>query len=163
MHARLHTHTHTHRHTATHAHMCTHTHTHVHTHTHACAHTHTHTHTHTPTHTHTHTPLWHTQAPEGRGTEEKVVAMVDLFWSVCSNGGWILDNFPSTRDLWNACVDKNLLPDDVISLNDNSENGVCLAQRYYLMNRESIDAKIQARLQLEEEEKRRKAEERRWG
>ena len=79
-----------------------------------------------------------------------------------SNGGWILDNFPSTRDLWNACVDKNLLPDDVISLNDNSENGTFLAKRYYMINRESIDAKIQARLQREEEEKKRKAEERRW-
>ena len=75
-----------------------------------------------------------------------------------SNGGWILDNFPSTRDLWNACVDKNLLPDDVIILNDNSDNGICLARRYYLHNKAEIDAKIAERVFQEQEEKRKAAE-----
>ena len=32
---------------------------------------HPHSHTHTHTRAHIHTP-WHTQAPQGRGTEEKV-------------------------------------------------------------------------------------------
>ncbi|KAK7500075.1 hypothetical protein BaRGS_00008622, partial [Batillaria attramentaria] len=76
-------------------------------------------------------------------------------------GGWIFDNFPNTRDQWNACVDKGLLPDDVIVLNDNSENGKFLATRYYMMNKDTIDASIQERLRLEEEEKKRKEEEKR--
>lgn len=87
--------------------------------------------------------------------------IITCMFSLLSNGGWILDNFPSTRDLWNACVEKNLLPDDVVTLNDNSDNGIFLAKRYYMINKDTIDAQIADRLQREEEEKKRKAEEKR--
>ena len=40
-----------------------------------------------------------------------------------SSGGWILDNFPQTREQWSLMVEKNLIPDDVIFLRDNSDGG----------------------------------------
>lgn len=79
----------------------------------------------------------------------------------CRKGGWILDNFPSTREQWNVCIEKNLLPDDVIVLNDTSENGKFLTTRYYTVNRDYIVGKAQERLMLAEMEKQRIAEEKR--
>ena len=44
-----------------------------------------------------------------------------------SNGGWILDNFPRTREQWNVLVERNsLLPDDVIVLKDDSDKTLCI-------------------------------------
>lgn len=40
-----------------------------------------------------------------------------------SFGGWILDNFPQTREQWAMMAEKNLLPDDVVFLKDTSEGG----------------------------------------
>ncbi|ESO88925.1 hypothetical protein LOTGIDRAFT_62291, partial [Lottia gigantea] len=65
------------------------------------------------------------------------------------NGGWILDNFPNTRDQWAVCIEKNILPDDVIILKDNSENGVCLMERYYNQNKTEIDELMNVRLEKE--------------
>ena len=75
------------------------------------------------------------------------------------NGGWILDNFPRTRDQWNAMVEKSLLPDDIVCLRDESENGDFLVRRWYQLNRADVDAAIQARLEGEAEDKRRQEEE----
>lgn len=60
----------------------------------------------------------------------------------------------------NMCIEKNVLPDDVIVLQDK-ENSEFLLQRYYHMNKEGIDAKIQARKEEEERKKRAIEEERR--
>ena len=37
-----------------------------------------------------------------------------------SHGGWILDGFPLTREHWTAMIDYQLLPDCVLSLEDES-------------------------------------------
>lgn len=76
-----------------------------------------------------------------------------------SHGGWILDNFPKTRDQMNMCIEKNVLPDDIIVLQDK-DNSEFLLRRYYQINKEEIDSKIQARRE-EEERKRRAIEEER--
>ncbi|XP_050391523.2 adenylate kinase 9 [Patella vulgata] len=72
------------------------------------------------------------------------------------SGGWILDNFPNTRDQWAVCIEKNITPDDVIILKDNSDNGSCLMERYYQLNKEEVDQKMNIRLAQESEEKAKK-------
>ena len=76
------------------------------------------------------------------------------------NGGWILDNFPRTRDQWSMCIEKNVLPDDVIVLKDN-DNGEFLLKRYYSINKEEIDGKIKLRKEAEDRKKRAEEEEKR--
>ena len=77
-----------------------------------------------------------------------------------SNGGWILDNFPRTREQWNVLVERNsLLPDDVIVLKDDSDNGDHLIKRWYFYNRTEVDEKIGQRIAAEEAERLRKEEE----
>ena len=73
---------------------------------------------------------------------------------VGSHGGWILDNFPKESKIWEACVETRFMPDDVLLLNDNSEDGAEPARRYYLANRADIDTRRVARLRREEEERR---------
>jgi hypothetical protein len=53
----------------------------------------------------------------------------------------------------NMCIEKNVMPDDFIVLQDK-ENSEFLLRRYYQMNKEEIDGKIQAR---REEERKKKA------
>lgn len=81
------------------------------------------------------------------------------------HGGWIFDNFPSTRDQWATYVEKalekNLLPDDVVCLQDPSENGDFLVKRWYYLNRGEIDTKIEERKEREAEEKKHREEEER--
>ncbi|XP_041351641.1 adenylate kinase 9-like isoform X3 [Gigantopelta aegis] len=77
------------------------------------------------------------------------------------NGGYIFDNFPATRDHWNACVEKGVLPDNVIVLQDRSTNSENLTKRYYLLQRDEIDEKIRLRIEKEQESKRREEEEKR--
>lgn len=60
----------------------------------------------------------------------------------------------------NMCIEKNVLFDDVIVLQDK-ENSEFLLQRYYYMNKEEIDVKIQVRKEEEERKKRVIEEERR--
>ena len=85
----------------------------------------------------------------------------DNGWNhIFSHGGWVLDNFPNTRDQWNQCIEKNMMPDDVIVLKDKGENSNYLLKRWYNMNREDVDAQIRKRVE-EEEERRRAAEEER--
>ena len=76
------------------------------------------------------------------------------------HGGWILDNFPNTRDQWNLCIEKNIVPDDVIVLKDSGESNF-LMKRFYHMNKQDIDERIRVRIKEEEERKRRMEEERR--
>ena len=79
-----------------------------------------------------------------------------------SKGGWILDNFPKTRDQWGIMLEKGLTPDDIINLRDESENGDYLVKRWYQLNRSEIDEKIQQRFEAEAEAKRLKEEEEKY-
>lgn len=36
----------------------------------------------------------------------------------CRFGGWVIDGFPETRENWAAMIDNNLLPDFVLSIED---------------------------------------------
>ena len=51
----------------------------------------------------------------------------------CRNGGYIFDNFPQTREQWLLLIEKGpergIMPDDVIYLRDESENGDYLIKR----------------------------------
>lgn len=38
-------------------------------------------------------------------------------------GGWIVDNCPVIRDLWMAFIEKEIVPDLVISFTDGENNG----------------------------------------
>lgn len=65
---------------------------------------------------------------------------------VFSHGGWILDNFPKTKEQWTLLVERNTcLPDHVIYLQDESPNGDFLTQRWYAMNKYEIDEQIRER------------------
>ena len=87
-----------------------------------------------------------------------------MYDDVSSNGGWVLDNFPRTREQWNVLIEKGgQLPDDVICLRDDSDNGDYLVKRWYRSNREDIDAKANARKAAAQAEKERQEEEQRWG
>ena len=86
--------------------------------------------------------------------------MLNNIFSFHRNGGWILDNFPRTREQWNVLIERNThVPDDVIVLKDESDNGDHLIKRWYFHNRTEIDEKIQFRLQAEAAERQRKEEE----
>ncbi|KAM4694291.1 adenylate kinase 9 [Discoglossus pictus] len=77
-------------------------------------------------------------------------------------GGWILNNFPNSPNLWIALADKGLLPDTVICLQNSADNGKYLLNRYYQMNITEINNSILQRLRnertrkLQEEEEARK-------
>ena len=50
------------------------------------------------------------------------------------NGGYVFDNFPITREQWGLLLEKGgergIIPDDVIVLRDESENGEYLLKRF---------------------------------
>ncbi|KAH9524991.1 Adenylate kinase 9, partial [Bulinus truncatus] len=68
-------------------------------------------------------------------------------------GSWILDNFPNNKEQWNACVERNLLPDDIIVLGDKisgeqiSKTDIInlTTERYCLKNRDWILKQMQRR------------------
>ena len=66
----------------------------------------------------------------------------------------MLDNFPFSKEQWIMCVEKNLLPDDVIVLSDPSDNSDFLVRRWYKHNKEEVDTRIEERLGREEQEKK---------
>ena len=67
------------------------------------------------------------------------------------NGSWILDNFPSTREQWSIMLERNtIVPDDIICLRDESDNGDFLVKRWYFTQRDEIEDKIRARRAKEE-------------
>ncbi|XP_072178424.1 adenylate kinase 9-like isoform X1 [Diadema setosum] len=76
-----------------------------------------------------------------------------------SAGGWIIDNFPQSRDHWTVLLDRGLSPDEVICLKDASDNGLFLMKRWYKLNKEEIDTKARERKEAEENEKARVLEE----
>jgi adenylate/nucleoside-diphosphate kinase len=84
---------------------------------------------------------------------EKYNNMKKLYGLFYRHGGWILDNFPNTRDQWNLCIEKNFLPDDVIVLKDSGDGSKFLMKRWYNMHKDEIDEKIRQRIKEEEERK----------
>ena len=53
-----------------------------------------------------------------------------------SAGGYVLDNFPRTREQFTSMIERNIIPDEVICLKDDSENGEFLLKRWYQTNKE---------------------------
>lgn len=49
-----------------------------------------------------------------------------------------MDNFPRTREQFTSMIERNIVPDEVISLRDDSENGEYLLKRWYYTNKEGI-------------------------
>ena len=64
------------------------------------------------------------------------IAMYTIFCNLHRHGGWILDNFPQSREQWALMVEKNILPDDVLVLKDNSDGGKSFHQRLCSKQRE---------------------------
>ena len=77
-----------------------------------------------------------------------------------SDGGWILDNFPTESDQFNVMVENNIIPDTFLVLQDSSDDYSILTKRWYNSNRAQIDERIA--LRLAEEEALRLEEARRW-
>ena len=48
----------------------------------------------------------------------------------------MLDNFPRTREQFTSMIERNIIPDEVICLKDDSENGEFLLKRWYQTNKE---------------------------
>lgn len=76
-----------------------------------------------------------------------------------SAGGWIVDNFPLTREHWTVLIDRGLAPDEVVFLKDSSEGMTFLLKRWYHLNKEEVDMKAKLRKEEEEREKARILEE----
>ena len=47
-----------------------------------------------------------------------------------------MDDFPRTREQFTAMIERNILPDEVICLRDDSDNGEFLLKRWYQTNKE---------------------------
>ena len=48
----------------------------------------------------------------------------------CRLGGYVLDNFPFTREQFTLLIERALIPDSVICLKDDSEHGSFLYKRW---------------------------------
>ena len=84
-----------------------------------------------------------------------IIIFLQFVFHFCRHGGYVLDDFPRSRDQWTALQDKEIVIDEVICMQDNSEGGQYLLKRYYELNKEEIEAKITFRV---EEEKRKQEE-----
>ena len=90
---------------------------------------------------------------------QKLITVVFNF----RNGSWILDNFPSTREQWSILLERNkIVPDDIICLKDDSDNGDFLIKRWYFTQRDEIEEKIRARKEAAELARLKREEEQRY-
>ncbi len=48
----------------------------------------------------------------------------------CRFGGWVVDGFPATRENWESMIESNLLPDFVLSIEDEQAPQDFLLARY---------------------------------
>lgn len=81
-------------------------------------------------------------------------------------GGYVLDNFPRTREQFTSMIERNIVPDEVIYLKDDSDSGEFLLKRWYQTNKQNLNemwearrVERKARLEAERAEKERKAKE----
>ena len=51
-------------------------------------------------------------------------------------GFYVLDDFPRSREQFSAMVERNIIPDEVICLRDDTENGEMLLKRWYKDHKE---------------------------
>ncbi|NXC44701.1 KAD9 kinase, partial [Penelope pileata] len=70
----------------------------------------------------------------------------DRFPGAPEKGGWVVDNYPLSEDHWSALLEKGLLPDTVVCLQDTGKDGIYILRRTYLANKDEIDSKILSRL-----------------
>ena len=50
----------------------------------------------------------------------------------------MLDDFPRSREQFSAMIERNIIPDEVICLKDETENGELLIKRWYKDHKEGI-------------------------
>eukprot|EP00794_Sanderia_malayensis_P000181 gene181-794_t len=65
-------------------------------------------------------------------------------------GGWILDNFPHTRDQFNVMVERGIIPDNLICLKDNSDGMEVLLKRWYRLKQQ--EERLKKNLPVEQEQ-----------
>ena len=63
-----------------------------------------------------------------------------------SQGRWIIDGFPNTKDDWNAMSDVELFPDDLIIIRDQTDKFEHLIESHYQMNKEKYDKEFALRM-----------------
>lgn len=70
-----------------------------------------------------------------------------------------MDNFPETKEQWSMLFEREkILPDSVLTLQDNSRNGDLLIKRWSSKEKEAILGKIRTRLMREREERQEEEE-----
>ena len=52
-----------------------------------------------------------------------------------------MDNFPRTREQFTSMIERNIVPDELICLKDDSENGELLLKRWFQTNKEGNEFK----------------------
>lgn len=57
-----------------------------------------------------------------------------LFVFLFSAGGWILDNFPHTKEQFTLIFDRGIIPDDVIVFREESNTNEILVERWHEKN-----------------------------
>ena len=77
--------------------------------------------------------------------EEIVQKRIDSGAKV-SQGRWIIDGFPNTKDDWNAMTDLELFPDDLIIIRDQTERYEHIIECHYQMNAEKYDKEFALRM-----------------
>ncbi|XP_039603846.1 adenylate kinase 9 isoform X2 [Polypterus senegalus] len=68
-------------------------------------------------------------------------------------GGWVLDNFPNTKEQWISMQERGILPDSVFFLTNTEDDGKYLLTRLYELNKSEIDAAILEKLQEDRRKK----------
>ncbi|KAG2468400.1 KAD9 kinase, partial [Polypterus senegalus] len=76
-------------------------------------------------------------------------------------GGWVLDNFPNTKEQWISMQERGILPDSVFFLTNTEDDGSYLfifvrkylLTRLYELNKSEIDAAILEKLQEDRRKK----------
>ena len=68
-------------------------------------------------------------------------------------------NFPYENEIWNILNEKNIRPDDILVLQDNSSQLEALQKRWYKSNKTVIDKEVHEREEREANEKRIRDEE----
>ena len=66
------------------------------------------------------------------------LASLLIFSMLYSAGFYVLDDFPRSREQFSAMVERNIIPDEVVCMRDDSENGEFLLKRWYKDNKEGI-------------------------
>ncbi|NXY29538.1 KAD9 kinase, partial [Pomatorhinus ruficollis] len=66
----------------------------------------------------------------------------DRFPGASERGGWVVDNYPLSKEHWLALSEKGLLPDTVVCLKNTHKDGACILHRAYLASRNENNSEI---------------------